>query len=156
VLDDSRICHPLVRFYGVWASHSRWRSKVVPTTANTKRCTCSDPSGPLVAPAGAEGVTIGEGEKAPPLTPSAVPSTSETQRTRSELQQASVAALPRAEASPRAPLHGAAEQLRFTSPSRLAWARLYQRVFDIDPLECSNCGGLMRFVEVIEDVGKAQ
>lgn len=31
-----------------------------------------------------------------------------------------------------------------------------QRVFDIDPLECSSCGGRMRFVEVIEDVGRAR
>jgi hypothetical protein len=32
----------------------------------------------------------------------------------------------------------------------LAWATLYRRVFDIAPLECSSCGGRLRFVEVIE------
>ena len=148
--------HPLVRFYGVWAPHSRCRSKVVPATPKTKRSTCSDPSGPLVAPTGADGVTIGEGEPAPPPAASGVPSTCETQRTRAELQQASAAALPRAEAALLAPSHDAAQELRFARLSRLAWATLYQRVFDIDPLECSSCGGRMRFVEVIEDVGRAR
>jgi len=148
--------HPLVRFYGVWAPHSRWRSRVVTATPKTKRSTCSDPSGPLVAPAGADGVTLGEGETAPPPAPSGVPSTCGTRLTSSRSQAASAAALPRAEAAPLAPSHDAAEELRFTRLSRLAWATLYQRVFDIDPLECSRCGGRMRFVEVIEDVGRAR
>jgi hypothetical protein len=50
----------------------------------------------------------------------------------------------------------ASEELRFTRLSRLAWATLYQRVFDIDPLECASCGSRMRFVEVIEDVDRAR
>jgi hypothetical protein len=70
-------------------------------------------------------------------------------------QTASAAALPRAEAEPLAPLHAVGEDLRFSRLSRLAWATLYQRVFDIDPLECSSCGGRMRFVEVIEDIARA-
>jgi hypothetical protein len=47
-----------------------------------------------------------------------------------------------------------------TKPSsslwRLDWATLYQRVFDLDPLECPSCDGRMRFVEVIEAVGRAR
>jgi hypothetical protein len=66
------------------------------------------------------------------------------------------AVLLRAEPAPLASSHDAAEELRFTRLSRLAWATLYQRVFDIDPLACSSCGGRMRFVEVIEDVGRAR
>jgi hypothetical protein len=46
--------------------------------------------------------------------------------------------------------------LRFARLPRLAWATLYQRVFDIDPLECARCGGRMRFVVVIEDVTSAR
>jgi hypothetical protein len=61
-----------------------------------------------------------------------------------------------AEPAPLASSHDAAEELRFTRLSRLAWATLYQRVFEIDPLACSSCGGRMRFVEVIEDVGRAR
>ncbi len=61
-----------------------------------------------------------------------------------------------AEAEFLAPPHAADDALRFSRLSRLAWATLYQRVFDIDPLECSSCGGRMRLVEVIEDVGRAR
>jgi hypothetical protein len=148
--------HPLVRYYGVWAPHSRWRSRVVTAAPKTKRSSCSDQSDPLAAPAAAVGVTVADGETAPPPTPSGVPSLCETQRTSSKPQAPSAAALPRAEAAPLAPSHDASEELRFTRLSRLAWATLYQRVFDIDPLACSSCGGRLRFVEVIEDVGRAR
>jgi hypothetical protein len=108
--------HPLVRFYGVRAPHSRWRSNVVPATPKTKRSTCSDPSGPLVAPAGADGVTFGEGETAPAPAPSGVPSTCETQHARKP-QVATAAALRRAEPALRAPSHEAPEELRFHEAS---------------------------------------
>jgi hypothetical protein len=68
----------------------------------------------------------------------------------------SAAVIPRTDAAPCAPFHDASAELRFTSLSRLDWATLYQRVFDIDPLECASCGGRMRFVEVFEDVGRAR
>ena len=32
---------------------------------------------------------------------------------------------------------------------RRAWARLIRRVYEVDPLVCSNCGGEMRIVSVI-------
>ncbi|MCD4748310.1 MAG: hypothetical protein K8R59_02960 [Thermoanaerobaculales bacterium] len=32
---------------------------------------------------------------------------------------------------------------------RRAWARLIRRVYEVDPLACSNCGGEMRIVSVI-------
>ncbi len=32
---------------------------------------------------------------------------------------------------------------------RKAWARLIKRIYEIDPLKCSNCGGSMRIVSVI-------
>jgi hypothetical protein len=123
-----------------------------PDSVKKNRSTCSDQSDPCAGPAPVAGVTLAEGETAP----SDVPSTCEAQRTSSRSEAASTAALPRAEAPPLAPSHDAAEELRFTRLSRLAWATLYQRVFDIDPLACSSCGGRMRFVEVIEDVGRAR
>jgi hypothetical protein len=61
-----------------------------------------------------------------------------------------------AEAALPAPSLDSGDALTFARLSRLAWAILYQRVFDIDPLECSSCGGRMRFVEVIEDVCRAR
>jgi hypothetical protein len=64
--------------------------------------------------------------------------------------------MPTAESAPRAPARKVGHELRYARLSRLAWATLYQRVFDIDPLECSRCGGRMRFVEVIEDLTRAR
>jgi hypothetical protein len=52
--------------------------------------------------------------------------------------------------------HDEREELRFFRLSRMAWATLYRRVFDIDPLECSSCGGRLRFFQVIEDPGLAR
>jgi hypothetical protein len=124
-------------------------------TPKEKQSTCSEKD-PCAAPAAAVGVPIAEAETAPPPAPSGVPARCETQRTSSQHQAPSAAALSRSEAAPLAPSYDAAEELRFTRLSRLAWATLYQRVFDIDPLECSGCGGQMRFVEVIEDVGRAR
>ena len=144
--------HPLVRFYGVWAPHSRWRGRVVGANPNSTERTCADQSGPLVAPASADCSPIGDGGTASPI---GVPRRAET-RTSCHPQVPSAAALPRAEAPPRAASGGASDELRFTRLSRLAWATLYQRVFDIDPLECASCGGRMRLVEVIEDVDRAR
>jgi len=31
------------------------------------------------------------------------------------------------------------------------WARLVQKIYDVDPLKCQKCGGKMRIVEFIED-----
>jgi hypothetical protein len=61
-----------------------------------------------------------------------------------------------AERGSEAPTREVADELRYTRLSQLAWATLYQRVFDIDPLECSRCGGRMRFVEVLEDLMRAR
>jgi hypothetical protein len=145
--------HPLVRFYGVWAPHHRWRSRVVTATPLMKLSTYSDPS---AAPVRADGGPVADDERPPAPSARQVASTCETQLTNSKPQAPSAAALPRAESAPLAPSHEASEELRFTTLSRLTWATLYQRVFDIDPLECSSCAGRMRFVEVIEDIGRAR
>lgn len=31
------------------------------------------------------------------------------------------------------------------------WARLIQQVYEVDPLECPNCGATMRIIALIED-----
>ncbi len=33
------------------------------------------------------------------------------------------------------------------------WARLIQQVYEIDPLECRNCGVTMRIIALIDDAG---
>jgi len=36
-------------------------------------------------------------------------------------------------------------------PARLSWARLLKRVFDIDIVQCSQCGGTLKIIAAIED-----
>lgn len=36
-------------------------------------------------------------------------------------------------------------------PARMSWARLLQRVFDIDIARCPHCGGALRIIAAIED-----
>jgi hypothetical protein len=158
--------HPLVRFYGVWAPHHRWRSRIVRATPKTKRSSCSDPSSPSAASSGTDGGAIVAGEMGPPIAageatppppaPGGIATTRETERMRTEAQTPSAAAIARTYAAPFTTSHDASAERRFTSLSRLDWATLYQRVFDIDPLECRSCGGRVCFVEMIEDVGRAR
>lgn len=56
-----------------------------------------------------------------------------------------------------------AEQADDTAPSpviddtpidnrhRANWARLIQKVYEVDPLECSHCGGALRIIALIDD-----
>jgi hypothetical protein len=62
------------------------------------------------------------------------PAQCQTPRTHSSPPAPSAAAMPPAEAALPAPSLDSSDALRFARLSRLAWAILYQRVFDIDPL----------------------
>jgi hypothetical protein len=153
--------HPLVRFYGVWASHSQWRSRVVTAApAKTTRVTgaASTSNDSCASPVTSTGVTLIDGcdETAPAPTPGGAKAPSVPHPSSPKPLRPSAAVQPCAEPEPLGPLHVAGEELRFRRLSRLACATLYQRVFDIDPLECSSCGGRMRFVEVIEDIARAR
>ena len=46
--------------------------------------------------------------------------------------------------------HAAAEHAHHT-PTRMSWARLLKRVFDLDIERCSNCGGSLKIIAAIED-----
>ena len=39
----------------------------------------------------------------------------------------------------------------FINAVRSAWARLIRKVYEVDPLICPHCGGVMRFLAVIEE-----
>jgi hypothetical protein len=124
---------PLVRFYGVWAPHSRWRSQVVPAPPNQEQQN---------RPACAE-----RAER-----PAALPVSRRVQHAAVVLQGVPQQEPPREEMS----LPEGIVAPRFSCLSRLDWATLYRRVYDVDPLECPRCGGCLRFAEVIEDVGRAR
>ena len=118
-----------------------------------KQSTRSDPGGSFATPAATDGAAVGPNEATPA---SAVATRPEPARASSNPRPPSTAELPRTEVVHPEPALAASDELRFTRLFRLEWAILYQRVFDIDPLECSSCGARMRFVEVIEVVGRAR
>ncbi len=39
-----------------------------------------------------------------------------------------------------------------SSRRKASWARLIQKVYQVDPLECVNCGSNMRIITLIDDV----
>ncbi len=152
---------PLVRFYGAWAPHSRWRSLVVPMAPEQpprhhwSRAPAATAEGESDGPcADADGTTSSTTER--PNTPCPVLHCVPPDASRGPSAAAATVAPAPPQRSPAAAPHGAAEELRFRRLSRLAWATLYQRIFDIDPLECAGCGGRLRFVEVIEDPVQAR
>ena len=150
--------HPLVRFYGVWAPHSRWRSLVVPAAPEPQRTTCFGAAAPapsVVAPASATPTVTGAPGNTGDTAPSgALPVINTNAACPSAV--AAVAAWVPPLLDLEASSQSAEEELRFRRLSRLAWATLYQRVFDIDPLECPRCAGRMRFVQVIDDPAEAR
>ncbi len=40
--------------------------------------------------------------------------------------------------------------IEFTKKRRMTWAKLIKSVYEVDPLECPNCGGKMKIVGFIE------
>jgi len=49
-----------------------------------------------------------------------------------------------------APSPQADDELPDSREARRRWAALIQRVFEVDPLECPECGGMMRVISFIE------
>lgn len=117
--------HPLVRFYGVWAPHSQWRSRVV-TAAPATRVTCatSTATGPRATPVTPAGLSIidASGTAASPPTPDGAQATSVPHASSPKPLLPSAAALPRAEEEPLAPSHPQARNCG--SADSLAWPGL--------------------------------
>lgn len=154
--------HPLVRLYGAWAPHSHWRSRVVPAprAANT-RCVRRATDGSAVS--GSQPRVGSSNElcrpcKQPERSPSLESSGPRPQAVAPN--SASVANLLRPDCDRPAYRHSTGNTPeRPTIPTgltRLDWATLYQRVFDVDPLKCERCGGRMRFAEGIEELPRAR
>jgi hypothetical protein len=126
--------HPLVRFHGVFAPNSKWRSAVVPekresgAAGNTSqgslsaKAECHQPRGD---PRDAE------------ATPQATASVALTANDGTQSSDGIVT-------SP----HVGTRQAVIP---RLDWATLLKRVYDVDALQCPKCGDRMRFVEVVEE-----
>jgi hypothetical protein len=137
--------HPLIRFHGVFAPHSKARARVVPARVH-------DPCEP----------DCGHGR---------VPGEAATSDPRSESVAAELAVqAPSADhtgisdhrsaepppASVRSHDDEAVQLATERPPSRVDWATLLKRVYGIDALECPRCGGRLRFTAVYEDEAVAQ
>jgi hypothetical protein len=116
-----------VRYHGVLAPCASRRAGVIPQSPRFQR---EKPLDSLRPP----------GEPAAPATPASLPGIG---------TMAAGNATDRAEAPsepPRPPRHGPPG-----APRRLSWAELMRRVFAVDVLECSDCGGRMRILAAIHN-----
>jgi hypothetical protein len=126
--------HPLIRFYGVFAPHSSWRTKVVPT------------------PSGCDGDGCGACRAAPSTVPASATAPPLVSGTRpASIANAHPCAPPAAPACVAAigPVRAAPHALRVPS-ARIDWAELLKRIYDVDALACP-CGGRLQFVALILD-----
>jgi hypothetical protein len=146
--------HPLVRFYGVFAPHSRWRNQVGPNRGRRegRPRVCRRPrhdgsDEPAASRVEGSGMT---GEKDRGAITAG--STSETPSTSSDLRGPTN---PTAEAVSRGGQTPTTHRFEEVRVSRIDWATLLKRVFDVDALECPSCGQRMRFVETVESRAQA-
>lgn len=126
--------HPLVRFHGVLAPHSPWRSSVVPDAVDSPvhGCRADTEQSPADAPPASR-------EKGLPGDPGLV-------RRVQPAAPTGVAADERADRGGRVA----------TRVSRIDWATLLKRTYDVDVLACEGCGGRLRLVAVITDATTAR
>jgi hypothetical protein len=144
--------HPLIRFHGVFAPHSAWRSSVVPAPAAPKDARAS------AAPVGR---ASGDGSGDPDSLDGASPSRREGEGAASRRGDGS--AVLRASGGQAPPEPSAAhEQKPRAAPCALRagsgyidWAELLKRVHDVDALACP-CGGRLRFIALITEKDAAQ
>jgi hypothetical protein len=121
--------HPLIRFHGVFAPNSKWRSAVVPRNtreAVTAQCVAAltrsnDTAALAQSPSPPSQTSLSQ---TPPQVPGG---------------NASLLNAPQIDTE--------ASKL----PSRIDWATLLKRVYKIDALQCPKCDGRLRFTELIED-----
>jgi len=130
--------YPLVRYHGVLAPASPWRSRVVPISTGP-RARQRAQLGPAAPP-----------KLDAPMPPAPAP---ELESTASEPAPSS-GHEPAVDARPPSALSAAAlwASLVATRLSRYDWAQLLRRVFDVDALRCPRCDGRLAFVAVLTDV----
>ena len=131
--------HPLIRFHGVFAPHSAWRSSVVPVCSDA---TQSEPS------AGESTMPDAEDDL-------------KAKRTKAPRGDASAALRHQANESHDDPSPFSAEPLHAARPALAAdsrsidWAELLTRIHDVDALACP-CGGRLHFIALVTERDTAQ
>ncbi len=128
--------HPLLRFYGVFAPHSKWRELCVPNETK-EHLSCETP----------DENPVNSGKPRTVLSKYVTPG-------------AAVAACYEVVSAKADGARAAEMGLRCGSfPGinawRIDWATLLKRTYDVDVLACS-CGGRIRFVELVTDAERAR
>jgi hypothetical protein len=159
--------HPLLRYNGVFAPHSDWRSSVVPQRAQTPDTNNGPESSEPTQPHDCDGATErDETLAAQAASDRVVTGSVATQGASSRLPRgrqaevAGVAALQSARnlddttaaANTNAPEadRPSRDRRRHSASTWIDWATLMARVWDIRALQCE-CGGRFRFVEVVKE-----
>ena len=131
--------HPLIRFHGVFAPHSAWRSSVVPVCPGAAQ---SEPTaGGSIMP-DAENDLKAKRSKAPRGDGSAA-LTHQVNESPDDPSPSSAG-----------PLHAARHTLAAGS-GYIDWAELLKRIHDVDVLACP-CGGRLRFIALVTEKETAQ
>jgi hypothetical protein len=129
---------PLIRFHGVFAPHSSWRSSVVPETSTFAT---QHPEHPCAGERASTAAAGGQGRAPPSTTPSGSPLPAEA---------AAVLAQPVSTAAESNMPQNDSIGPRFSAPWRIDWASVLRRVYREDVLACS-CGGRLRVVAVVTE-----
>ena len=125
--------HPLVRYHGVFAPNSPWRAAVVPgprpqeLERRMKACAAKA----VATSAAAAGVVSAAGARAA-TTDAGIWNEGDGGRPATVTEATRTNAIAR-------------------GPSRMDWATLLHRVWDVDALKCPRCEGPMKFIATITD-----
>jgi Putative transposase len=125
--------HPLIRFCGVFAPHHSRRAWVTPTLAAAG---ATWPHEDASGPRGGHGGNLGEPEA--------------LERDNGG-EADSPASGSHGNAAGCAVEQTGAPRLALSGLFRIDWATLLKRVYTVDALACTECGGRMRFTDVFED-----
>lgn len=130
--------YPLIRYHGVFAPNSKWRSRVVrantgPKATGKPLARCAEPTSTPPAPSDAHPSSEIAPDSPPNTTPTVV---------------SPMAATPGPTLLPLATALLAATTSRL---SRFEWATLLKRLYDVDALKCPRCDGHLDFIAVITD-----
>jgi hypothetical protein len=158
--------YPLVRYAGVLGPRSSWRKDVVPRPRECPRpvrdeATAAAPCGH--SPRAAPETTSGEAPSTPAPTPRRTTETAAPAPTPKPDQAAAMAILAPVATGPgdAVPLAPNVLSVRhwerlmggalYAATSRVDWARLLRRTFDVDVLQCPRCHGRLRVLAVITE-----
>ena len=133
--------HPLLRFYGVFAPNSKWRSLCVPNGTSEYR-SCESPD---------ENPANGDKPRTNPskrVTPGASFAACNAPKGHQEVTA-------KADVARSAEVDLKCGSSLGINAWRIDWATLLKRTYDLDVLACA-CGGRLKFVELVTDADRAR